>query len=1069
MTTASEHSERVTEAPFSAALLSALPDGVITYTIDGQCRSANQAAADLLGVPRDRLLELNFHELSPQRDSGLLARAEETVRTGASQKWETHFISAGGKSLWLDFRLERVDLTSEPTLLLIFQDISERKRMEESLRLAQFSIDHAADLVWWSDVEGRFCEVSESACRRLGYSRDELLHMSIFDITPGWAREELPSRWEAIKKAKSFTFEAEDRTKSGEIFPVEVTVNYVEYGDRELCCSFARDITERKKTEEALRLTQLSVDSAADLIHWVDREGRLVYVSDSTCRRHGYTREELLGMTIFDLAPEETPEIHEARWRERKDCSTSTFESVHKTKDGELFPIEVTVNFATSGDREYDFVYGRDISARKWAEENERRAREAAEAANRELEHAIHRANQAAAEAQAANLAKSQFLANMSHEIRTPMNGVIGMTDLLLDSDLDPEQRDYAQTVHASADALLTVIGDILDFSKIEARKLEMETIDFDLRTTLEDLTALLAFRAYEKGVELTTFVEAEVPSQLRGDPGRLRQVLTNLVGNAVKFTEKGEVSIHVSLEREGDDSASILFTVRDTGIGIAADTLDQLFQPFVQADVSTTRKYGGTGLGLSIAKGLVEMMGGSIGATSQPGVGSTFWFSAILDKGEFAARTPEEWPAADIAGLRILAVDDNETNRKVLAGMLESWGCRHTEVPEAEAGLRALRAAAREGDPFQVAVLDMHMPGMDGEMLGTAIKKDEVARATALIMMTSGAIRGDAARMERIGFAAYLVKPVRQSQFFDCLATVAGRKARTKTTADSPTPIITRHTLAEHAKQRLHILLAEDNLVNQKVALKVLEKLGFRADVVGNGQAAGDALKSKAYDLVLMDIQMPELDGMGATRKIRDLRGGATNPRVPIVALTAHAMAGDRQECLDAGMDDYLAKPIKPAELVEVLARWLPRNPGKTLAKDGAEPSDAASPSASLVTAPEEEQPIFDESVLLGLFDGDREAMNEILAEFLGDIPRVIGVLKQAVEAGDQAGVRLQAHTLKGASANVGAQAMRRVSARLEELAAAGNLESADSLTSDIERSLTRFAEAVSARAAQP
>ena len=526
-------------------------------------------------------------------------------------------------------------------------------------------------------------------------------------------------------------------------------------------------------------------------------------------------------------------------------------------------------------------------------------------------------------------------------------------------------------------------------------------------------------------------------------------------------------MSIHVSLEAEDEAGASIRFTVRDTGMGIPTDSLDQLFQPFTQADASTTRKYGGTGLGLSIAKGLVEMMGGSIGATSQPGVGSTFWFTVALAKGASLSRASEESQLADMADLRILAVDDNETNRKVLAGMLESWGCRHSEVSGGEAALAALREAAAQGDPFRVAVLDMHMPGMDGETLGALVKKDPELQETALVMMTSGAIRGDATRAQRIGFAAYLVKPVRQSQFYDCLAAVVGGKARSETSANVSAPIITRHTLAERAKQRVRILLAEDNLVNQKVALKILEKLGYHAEVVGSGLEAVEALQSRAYDLVLMDVQMPGMDGMEATRKIRGPDSGVINPRTPIVALTAHAMVGDRQLCLDAGMDDYLAKPIKPAELAEALARWLPQESGDTPKKDRRRLKRAVPP---ILTAPgpAEDDVVYDETVLLGLLGGDPEAVAEILADFLGDAPRLIAALGEAVEAGDNASVRLQAHTLKGASASVGAQALRFLSSRLEEAAAAGSLKNAPVLTRGIEQGYARFAETVQARGSQ-
>jgi CheY-like chemotaxis protein/HPt (histidine-containing phosphotransfer) domain-containing protein len=389
--------------------------------------------------------------------------------------------------------------------------------------------------------------------------------------------------------------------------------------------------------------------------------------------------------------------------------------------------------------------------------------------------------------------------------------------------------------------------------------------------------------------------------------------------------------------------------------------------------------------------------------------------------------------------------------------------------VPGAEAALSVLREAAAQSDPFPVAVLDMHMPGTDGEMLGAAIKNEEGLRDTALIMMTSGAIRGDATHMERIGFAAYLVKPVRQSQFYDCLAAVAGRKARAKPSPDLSAPIITRHTLAERAKQRLHILLAEDNPVNQKVALKILEKLGYHTDVVSSGLEAVEALQSRAYDLVLMDVQMPDMDGMEATRKIRDPGSGVINPHAPIVALTAHAMAGDRQRCLDAGMDDYLAKPIKPQELADVLARWLPRESARCSSPEEPGPSGATEPSSPVETTPAYGEVIFDEAVLVGLFEGDRQTVDEVLADFLGDVPRLIAVLKGAVEADDHANVRLQAHTLKGASATVGAQALRLLSAQLEESSTAGSLGKAASLMRDIEQSFIRFAETVKARGARP
>jgi len=938
-------------------------------------------------------------------------------------------------------------------LTLILSDITDRKRAEELLRESEerhrLLADNSSDVIWTMDQDGRFTYVSPSVEKLRGYTPEQVMQQKPDEIlTPNSLHHYfrgMELARESVSKGEPFPsqrFQLEQPCKDGSTVWTEVTISgmYNENDDFIGILGVSRDITERKKTEDALRESEASLARSQEIAHvgsWtLDLADNSLTWSDEVYR-------------IFGLKPQEFEATYEAFLEsvhpdDRRIVDDAYSDSLDHEE--EYYNIDHRVIRRDTGEIRYvheKCVHERDstgkvirsigmvqdVTETKLAEEKLLTYAHELEKKNRELDIALIRAEEA-------TRAKSEFLANMSHEIRTPMNGVIGMTGLLLDTELTDEQKHYAETVRVSGESLLDIINDILDFSKIEAGKLEMETVDFDLQSMLDDFASIISIKAHEKQLEFICAAAPDVPVCVRGDPGRLQQILTNLAGNAVKFTEEGEVVVHVTLESRTDSKATLRFSVKDTGIGISREKTNLIFDKFSQLDNSTTRKYGGTGLGLAISKQLVEMMGGRMGVDSEEGKGSEFWFTVSLEKQDQSDR--KEPKTEEVNGSRILIVDDNSTNREILYKRLFSWGATVEEAVDGPTALQAIYRAHDDENPFQIVILDMHMPGMDGATVARIVKSDEKIMDTNLIMLSSLGQHPDIRNPGKRYFEAHLTKPVKHTELFNVLSNVLGRKEQDVEAVSSDT------TVSDSAKHySLRILLAEDNIVNQKVAQSMLQKIGYRVDTVASGSEAVNALEMLPYDLVFMDVQMPGMDGFEATRIIRDPDSAVRKHDIPVIAMTAHAMKGDRERCLEAGMDDYLAKPVSLKALLQLMEKWtLAIQQRKTVPSSVQEKSDEMSGFR-----------VFDREALIERVMGEEELARKLIGIFLADIPKQVRSLRERIENSDAEKISWYSHKVKGSSANIGAMALSNIAAKMDEASKDGRLDEVTTLLPELEK----------------
>ena len=989
--------------------------------IEGNILYVNDKFVEISGFQESELLGKKHNILnSNNQPKSYWHNMHQTILAGQVWHDEVRNRAKNGQYYWVDttivpnydsnkqvngFTSIRTDITQQK------ENIANLALAKEQAEAAKFALDQHS-LVSIADIGGNILYVNDKFVEISGYQQSELLGKKHNMLN---SNNQPKSYWhnmhQTVLAGEVWHDEVRNRAKNGNYYWVDTTIvpNFDSNKRVTGFTSIRTDITEQKEILTNLALAKLQAEDAKfaldqhSLVSIADIDGKILYVNDKFVEVSGYQQSELLGKKHNMLNSNNQPKSYWHNMHQTVLAGEVWHDEVrNRAKGGHYYWVDTTIvpNF-DSNKRVTGFTSIRtDITQQIENIDNLAIAKEQAEVAS---------------------VSKADFLANMSHEIRTPMNGVIGMTNLLLDSELSVEQTKLANTVKTSAIGLLSIINDILDFSKVEAGKLDLELIPFNLGHMMEDIGSTLSFQSQRKELQLICPANPIIHQWVKADAGRIRQVLTNLIGNAIKFTNLGEVAVYVRLIDQTQERKVFRFEVIDTGIGINEAQQKLLFDKFSQADNSTTRKYGGTGLGLSISKKLVELMGGEIGIDSSIGQGSTFWFTLPLLKANAAVKVPIY--NSDINNEKVLIVDDNQTNLELMHLLHDLWGIPHTLATNPESALAELQQASQENTPYTMAVLDMHMPETDGLELCRQIKASPQLTQTKLIMASSQAQRGDAAKMKQAGFQGYLTKPIQQSELLNVLLMVSGLHKQTP-------ELIPRHSATTPPQFKAHILVVEDNATNQLVVEGMLRTFGITVDLAGNGEEAISTLQGMTHhDLIFMDCQMPVLDGYEATAKIRSKKTGILNDTIPIIAMTANAMAGDRKKCLDAGMDDYLSKPIDSDKVIQMLVKWLPDEDANT----DVNAANKCLDSSELVT--------FDYDDMASRLMNDSALMESVAESFFQDLDARIIELKVSIQDNNFAQVTSIMHQIKGASANVGGKALSALALEMETDSKSGNI----------------------------